>query len=537
MERLNRHEAYKSGRCSKLLLELNNNYRSNAHIIDLQSQIFYNSSLCARADSTIVNSLQNWHMLPNRGTPWMFVDVEGKDQRERDSPSWYNINELMAIADLVSDLHRTNEVEQSQIAVVSSYKLQQIKLRKLLRARDLRDVDVGPPESLQGKDKRAVFVSFVRTSEQALHDDTHSDVGLHHNAGRLNSVMTRAQALLVLVGNAELLSRAELGLTSQILRAAKASGCYTDLAFLSEQRKPLHPSACVGSPAPTCVQRTPQIPVEPAYLLPQPMRMTSAPNEWVPLDDGRVVWLHGTAAPALKITSSAIDISLFGLKPSIDHPATDQIYVLLQPDFSDAIFTSVPGDPTELLIVAPPGHSIRLEKIDSLLMRVALQSTQSTQPAAQPCAASPASVWPAPSMSEASRAAQPWDASAASVWSASGVQSVCSSLGSSKLWVPPAERVELQSRLVTPTSQCWYGYYCHKGTQCGHHHTADQKEFFQKVGNGACPKAYKMKLCQMQNCRYAKMKAWCTYAHGESDFWCTCCGKSGHTFVQCPQRW
>ena len=45
-------------------------------------------------DKVLINSLCKWDHLPKQGFPMMFHGVKGKDEREGNSPSFFNAQEV-----------------------------------------------------------------------------------------------------------------------------------------------------------------------------------------------------------------------------------------------------------------------------------------------------------------------------------------------------------------------------------------------------------------------------------------------------------
>jgi helicase MOV-10 len=57
--------------------------------------MFYDSQLIPCANEALRSSLTKWEVLPNRNEfPILFHGVEGKDEREGNSPSWFNPTEV-----------------------------------------------------------------------------------------------------------------------------------------------------------------------------------------------------------------------------------------------------------------------------------------------------------------------------------------------------------------------------------------------------------------------------------------------------------
>src|SRR5690554_3766379 len=102
-------------------MELINNYRSHPKILEFPSKEFYNGKLEAKAPELIVNQLLGWSKLQNPNFPILFCATRGKDEREGDSPSFFNRNEAMNISKLVSHLIEEKEIDPEDIAVISPY--------------------------------------------------------------------------------------------------------------------------------------------------------------------------------------------------------------------------------------------------------------------------------------------------------------------------------------------------------------------------------------------------------------------------------
>merc|ERR1712159_646300 len=67
------------------------NYRSHPKLLAVPSRLFYDDELEACADVDERNSLLTWDQLPNAKVPLVFHGVQGKHEREGDSPSFFNL--------------------------------------------------------------------------------------------------------------------------------------------------------------------------------------------------------------------------------------------------------------------------------------------------------------------------------------------------------------------------------------------------------------------------------------------------------------
>lgn len=134
----------------------------------------------------------------------MFCAVEGKDLRESDSPSFFNILEASAVVNLILDLMEDQrpKVSATDIGVVTPYHKQVQKIRKLLSFRHrIFDIKVGTPAEFQGLERRILFISTVRSSPQWMVHDRKFNLGMIHNPKQFNTALTRASELVVVVGD------------------------------------------------------------------------------------------------------------------------------------------------------------------------------------------------------------------------------------------------------------------------------------------------------------------------------------------------
>ncbi len=66
------------------------NYRSHPEILRLPNRMFYDDELVPCASPLVARSLEGWEHLLAPGFPLIFHGVEGRDEREGSSPSWFN---------------------------------------------------------------------------------------------------------------------------------------------------------------------------------------------------------------------------------------------------------------------------------------------------------------------------------------------------------------------------------------------------------------------------------------------------------------
>ena len=174
----------------------------------MPSKLFYDNELVPCADEILRNSMLQWERLPKPGVPLIFHGVEGKDDREANSPSWFNVSEVETVRDYVMELLTTkkNPLKPEDIGVIAPYQKQVQKIRKAFERmrvpnKDLKGIMVGSAEQFQGQEKRVIIISTTRSSKEYLNFDTKHALGFLTNPKRFNVAVTRAMSLLIVIGH------------------------------------------------------------------------------------------------------------------------------------------------------------------------------------------------------------------------------------------------------------------------------------------------------------------------------------------------
>ncbi|KAF9584788.1 hypothetical protein BGW38_005174 [Lunasporangiospora selenospora] len=192
------------------------NYRSHSKMLMMPSAMFYNDTLVASAEKSQTDSMLGCPLLPNPNCPIVFVGVKGTDKSQLDeAASWYNVAEAEQVASMIEDLMALSRdgnnddvklhVEVKDIGVIAPFREQVKLLRQLLRSKGLAGVNVGTVEDYQGQEYKIVLISTTRSRAKYLDQDVRQGLGLVHFRKRFNVALTRAMAMLVVVGNPELL--------------------------------------------------------------------------------------------------------------------------------------------------------------------------------------------------------------------------------------------------------------------------------------------------------------------------------------------
>eukprot|EP00727_Mastigamoeba_balamuthi_P014090 m51a1_g9303 hypothetical protein (663) ;mRNA; f:68025-73186 len=147
--------------CNYVLLT--HSYRANPEIMQLYSELFYDSKLVPCAPPIVsdrfVGNL-DW-LLPNPMIPIAFFHVDGTERRDKDSPSWYNQAEVDVVAQLLHALCTERCVLPSEVGVIAPYLKQVQKLKSVVKNNEglLKGVEVGTVEHFQGAEKSVIVIS------------------------------------------------------------------------------------------------------------------------------------------------------------------------------------------------------------------------------------------------------------------------------------------------------------------------------------------------------------------------------------------
>uniref|UniRef100_A0A8D8GNC2 Helicase MOV-10 n=1 Tax=Culex pipiens TaxID=7175 RepID=A0A8D8GNC2_CULPI len=186
-----------------LITKLLQNYRSHEAILHFSNKTFYQNELKPCAAECHTHWALNWPELPAKSFPIIFESTMGKLAREQDSASYFNQKEIELVEfylrKLFTDGVNGRPVTQLDIGIVSPYKKQCIKLKQMTARHGWNAVEVGSVEAFQGREKPVIILTTVRSGTRG--------VGFLDNVKRLNVALTRAKALLVVIGNPETLQK------------------------------------------------------------------------------------------------------------------------------------------------------------------------------------------------------------------------------------------------------------------------------------------------------------------------------------------
>ena len=186
------------------ITKLVRNYRSHPSILSLPSELFYSNELLPFANVLNREKFIGWEKLPNKNFPIIFHGVNGKNERELQSPSWFNAHEISEVAKHIKDLlseEKKYKIKQEDIGVVTPYRKNAEKMKIAFKKNKWEKIKVGSVEEFQGQEREVIIISTVRSSLEYLESDYAHNLGFLKNPKRLNVAITRAKALLIIVGN------------------------------------------------------------------------------------------------------------------------------------------------------------------------------------------------------------------------------------------------------------------------------------------------------------------------------------------------
>nr|CAB3263913.1 putative helicase mov-10-B.1 [Phallusia mammillata] len=197
---------------ARVITKLLKNYRSHEDILKIPNESFYDDELLVCANKMMRDSLCTWEKLPKQGFPVIFHGVKGEDMREGNSPSYFNPQEASKVYDYISDLLSTrhNPVRPAEIGVISPYRQQVKKIRQVLEKKQVlgrEKIKVGSVEEFQGQERKVIIISTVRSDCHNLVHDKRFHLGFLQNPKRFNVAITRAKALLIVIGNPSILCK------------------------------------------------------------------------------------------------------------------------------------------------------------------------------------------------------------------------------------------------------------------------------------------------------------------------------------------
>jgi AAA domain len=116
------------------------------------------------------------------------------------SNSWCNEEEAQEVLAIVETITKSG-IGTDSIGVMALFRAQVVLIRKLLRDRGLGAVNVGTVENYQAVESNVVILSLTRSNKEFMREDVARQAGIFFQPKRMNVALTRAEHMLVVVGN------------------------------------------------------------------------------------------------------------------------------------------------------------------------------------------------------------------------------------------------------------------------------------------------------------------------------------------------
>lgn len=184
----------------KYVTQLVCNYRSHPAILQFSNENFYDNQLITKCKPEIANFAHKWELLRNRKFPLLFhtTRTPSKDV----GLSLMNEGEVNIMNGYIAVLIKIGisgkKVEQSDIGIITPYSAQRDLIYEQFGAKYPK-IEIGTVDAFQGREKKIILMSTVRSRTR--------HVGFLRNEKRLNVSLTRAQSLLIIIGNSATLQK------------------------------------------------------------------------------------------------------------------------------------------------------------------------------------------------------------------------------------------------------------------------------------------------------------------------------------------
>lgn len=181
-------------------------YRMNEEIMRFSSDWFYNGEVESAPEV-------KYRGILDYDNPMMWIDtseVEGGEEFVGESYGRVNRSEAQLTIDTLKEFFekvgRDRVIEESiDVGIISPYRAQVQLLRRMIRHNDYfkplrRLVTVNTVDGFQGQERDIIVISMVR-------DNDEGQIGFLRDLRRMNVAITRARMKLIIMGNAETMSR------------------------------------------------------------------------------------------------------------------------------------------------------------------------------------------------------------------------------------------------------------------------------------------------------------------------------------------
>lgn len=181
--------------------------RSARPLLHAADNIWCSALRKIEAESAIVNP----GCVKDDSWPIHFCGITGKDRSAAvesfwGSNSWSNPEEANVILRIVQTLVAEGISTQS-IGIMAAFRGQVVLIRQILRDKGLGAVNVGIVEDYQAVERDVIILSLTRSNTTFLGNDIKRRLGLFQQEKRMNVALTRAEHMMVVVGDPKLMEK------------------------------------------------------------------------------------------------------------------------------------------------------------------------------------------------------------------------------------------------------------------------------------------------------------------------------------------
>ena len=184
---------------SNFISSLNEQYRMHSSLYEFSNKKFYGNKMLTHGEIELDEKVKNQFPWANKEIPttlfWHCVEKE-----KSENYSFYNEQEMDNVYDIVKKLQGLG-VKMKEMGVITPYKAQKLKLQfEIFKKKEFNDLKIESVDGFQGMEKDYIIISTVRSNK-------FGKIGFLRSHKRLNVSLTRARKGVIIIGDAECLSK------------------------------------------------------------------------------------------------------------------------------------------------------------------------------------------------------------------------------------------------------------------------------------------------------------------------------------------
>ncbi|KAM7265488.1 hypothetical protein ACFE04_003171 [Oxalis oulophora] len=130
-----------------------------------------------------------------------FYGIQGCEESGGSIPSLFNIIEASKVIEIIQELLGGGKLTNKDIGVIALFQLQVLKIQEALQRLHLSGITVGSVEQFQRRQTQVIIISTVSSTVKLNEIDRGHYLGILSNPRAFNVAITRARALLIIIGN------------------------------------------------------------------------------------------------------------------------------------------------------------------------------------------------------------------------------------------------------------------------------------------------------------------------------------------------